>query len=157
MSTLSVLEFKNAVSHFATGVVLVTATTAQGRSGFTCQSFASLSLDPMLVSFAVTHAGASWALMHDATTFGVSILGAEHEDVARRFATSGIDKFDGLEFVNGPQGAPLLATALGQLEGEVVTVTRHGDHDIVVVAADFAETRDGDPLLFWRGRFGTFA
>ena len=51
---------REVLGHFASGVTVVTAVTADGPIGFTCQSFSSLSLDPPLVAFAPSRASRTW-------------------------------------------------------------------------------------------------
>ena len=49
-SAIDPRDFRNALGTFATGVTIVTATTADGKPyGVTCNSFASVSLNPPLV------------------------------------------------------------------------------------------------------------
>ena len=51
MTAVETTSFRDVLGHFASGVVVVTAAGPRGPLGFTCQSFASLSLEPPLVSF----------------------------------------------------------------------------------------------------------
>jgi flavin reductase (DIM6/NTAB) family NADH-FMN oxidoreductase RutF len=155
--SIDTADFRRAAGTFATGVCVVTASTATGPAGFTCQSFVSLSLEPMLVSFAVTHAGNSWARMADATTFAVTVLSESQQELATRFATTAIDKFAETSWTPGPHGAPLVEGGLAHFEGDVATIARHGDHDVVVLAVHYVDERPGRPLLFARGHFETLA
>jgi len=144
------------VGHFATGVVVVTAMGEDGPLGFTCQSFGSLSLDPILVSFSARSASNSWPGIRDSGLLAVNVLSAQQEAVARVFAESALDKFEGISWSHGGNGAPLLDGALARLEGRLVETATYGDHDIAIVAVDRGETLDGAPLLYYRGGFGTF-
>jgi 3-hydroxy-9,10-secoandrosta-1,3,5(10)-triene-9,17-dione monooxygenase reductase component len=49
--TVEPATLREVLGHFASGVVVVTAAGPDGPLGFTCQSFASLSLDPVLIRF----------------------------------------------------------------------------------------------------------
>jgi 3-hydroxy-9,10-secoandrosta-1,3,5(10)-triene-9,17-dione monooxygenase reductase component len=155
MDSLDEARFRATLGHYLTGVTVVAAHTPDGPAGFTCQSFASLSLDPPLVVFAARTAGSSWPKVRDAGVVGISILASDHEDVARQFATSGGDKFAGVALTTGESGAPLLADALAWVEGTIVDVATHGDHDVVVVAVRAVGHRDGEPLAYFRGGFRT--
>jgi len=64
--------------------------------------------------------------------------------------TSGIDKFEDVDWSPGPSGSPLLKGALAHLEGTVVAVSTHGDHDIVVVGVEYAISHPGTPLIYYR-------
>lgn len=148
---------KDMASRYPTGVVVVTANSESGPAGFTAQTFTSLSLEPPLVSFAVATAGRSWAKMSGATVFAVNVLADDQESVAQQFATSGIDKFAGIEWTTGPLGAPLLTGALSSVEGECVSRTTYGDHDLIVLAARHVTHRDGQPLVYFHRLFRTLA
>ncbi len=134
----------------------MSAMTPDGPVGFTCQSFSSHSLSPTLISFSVNTSSASWPLVRSAGCLGVSVLAEDQEDVARTFATSGIDKFAGVSWTLGPGGSPLLEGALAHFEGEIIDVSTHGDHDIVIVGATHATAHPGRPLLYYRGTFSKF-
>jgi flavin reductase (DIM6/NTAB) family NADH-FMN oxidoreductase RutF len=157
VSSLDIAHFKEVVGHYVTGVVVVTAATEGGPAGFTCQTFGSLSLEPILISFAAKSAGESWSRVKHADAVAVNILGSEQEALARVFATSGIDKFEGVGWSDGPRGTPLLDGAIAHLEGALLSATTHGDHDVVVVAVDFVASHPGSPLVYYRGGFGEIA
>jgi len=157
VSSLDIAHFKEVVGHYVTGVVVVTAMTVDGRAGFTCQTFGSLSLEPILVSFAAKTTGQSWSRVKEADAVAINILSSGQETLARVFATSGIDKFDGAGWSAGPRGAPLLEGAIAHLEGQILSRTTQGDHDIVVVSIDFVASHPGTPLAYYRGGFGELA
>ncbi len=155
--TLDVAHFKEVLGHYASGLVIVSATTPDGPAGFTCQTFGSLSLDPPLVTFAASSQGHSRGLVREEAIVGISILAVDQESLARRFATSGVDKFDGAPWEKGPEGSPLLDGALAHIEGRVAGITTHGDHDVAVVEATYVHARSGHPLIYFRGGFGELA
>src|ERR1019366_1534899 len=127
VTSLDVAHFKEVLGHYATGLVVVAATTNDGPVGFTCQTFGSLSLRPVLVTFAAGSEGHSWELVRHSEFVGISILGVDQEPLARRFATTGLDKFDGTPWVRAPDGSPLIDGAIAHLEGRISAVTTHGD------------------------------
>jgi 3-hydroxy-9,10-secoandrosta-1,3,5(10)-triene-9,17-dione monooxygenase reductase component len=157
VSAPDVERFKEVSGHFVTGVVVVTASSTDGLAGFTCQTFGSLSLEPMLISFSASTASTSWPKVRRADSVGINILESRQERLARVFATSGRDKFADLAWSPAPRGAPLIDGALAHLEGSVVDVTAHGDHDLVVVAIDYVRRHDGSPLVYYRGGYGVLA
>jgi len=154
VSSLDVANFKEVVGHYATGVVVITALAPEGPVGFTCQTFGSLSLDPILISFAARTSSNSWPKVRAVGVVGVNILSSGQEALARVFATSGIDKFEGVGWTRGPNGTPLLADALAHLEGRIVAESTYGDHDIAVFEVDYVLTHGGAPLVYYRGGFG---
>ncbi|CAB4782845.1 unannotated protein [freshwater metagenome] len=157
MTELSIPKYREVLGHFATGVVVIAAMTPEGPVGFTCQSFAGLSLEPLLVTFAAQRNGSSWPRMQGAGSLAISVLGEDQESVARTFATSGIDKFAAVAWSPGTNGAPQIAGSIAIVEASIEHSSEHGDHDIVVAAVTGLEARAGAPLLYFRGGFGTFA
>ncbi len=153
MSSLDIAHFREVLGHFATGVVVVTGATPEGPVGFTCQTFGALSLEPTLISFSARTLSNSWPKVREAGTVGVNILASDQEALARVFATTGIDKFDGIGWSPGPNSAPLLDGALAHIEGAIVFVSAQGDHDIVVVSVEYVASHSGTPLVFYRGGF----
>ena len=153
----SIEEFKDAVGRFATGVVVVTAQTPDGPAGFTCQTFGSLSLEPQLVTFAAAVDGRSWARVRAHGVVGINILADDQVEEARRFATSDADRFGAGQWARGPAGSPLLVGAIAHVEGAIVAVRAHGDHEVAIVRADYVAAHDGEPLLFYRAGFSGLA
>lgn len=156
MSSNDIERFKEVLGHFVTGVAVVTASTPEGPVGFTCQTFGALSLHPTLISFSALTSSHSWPRARDVGVVGVNILSSDQETLARVFGKPGIDKFAGVGWSTGPMGAPLIEGALAHLEGRVQFVIAQGDHDIVVVVAEHAESFPGAPLIFYRGGYGGF-
>ncbi|MER7747491.1 flavin reductase family protein [Streptomyces bacillaris] len=156
-------EFRRVLGHFASGVTVVTAHDADGPTGFACQSFASLSLDPPLVAFMVARTSTTWPRIARAGSFCVNILGAGQGALCRGFAVSGADKFAGVAYEGAPAtGSPLLGSVPAWVDCRIHAVHTGGDHLIVVgrVEALGAATAEADgeagPLLFHRGAFGRF-
>lgn len=152
--------FRVVLGHFCSGVTIVTGlrrdTGMIAPVGFTCQSFASLSLDPPLVVFSVAHTSASWPHIRGTGVFGVNILSSQQESLGRRFGERGTDRFAGVAWVSGPAtGVPLLAGSLAWLECTVQAVHPGGDHELVIgrVAALDVGHGSAEPLLFYRGAF----
>jgi flavin reductase (DIM6/NTAB) family NADH-FMN oxidoreductase RutF len=157
VTSLDAAHFKEVLGHYATGLVIVTAATSEGPAGFTCQTFGSLSLDPTLVMFAASSEGSSWSRVRECARVGVSVLSADQEPLARRFATSGVDKFEGVPWEKAPEGSPLLEGALAHIEGNLATIATYGDHDVAVVGVTYVHAHSGHPLIYFRGGFGELA
>lgn len=152
-------EFRRVLGQFASGVTVITAEDDAGPTGFACQSFASLSLDPPLVTFMVARTSSTWPRIARAGVFCVNILGAGQAELCRAFAVSGADKFAGVSHRPAPAtGSPQLDGVPAWIDCRIHAVHTGGDHLIVVgrVEAMGAEG-EGDPLLFHKGRFGRLA
>ena len=146
-------ELRRVMGHFATGVTIVTTHDGAGRCyGLTANAVCSLSLDPPLVLVCVDKRAESHPAFERSRSFVVNILGSDQEELSRRFAVSGGEKFTGLTCRNAACGAPILEGALAWVECRVVAVHEGGDHTIYVGEVDDAGAGDGHPLLFFRGR-----
>jgi 3-hydroxy-9,10-secoandrosta-1,3,5(10)-triene-9,17-dione monooxygenase reductase component len=146
-------RFRQVLGHFCTGVTVITTVDAAGPAGFACQSFAALSLDPPLVLFCPGRSSATWPRIAAAGFFCASVLADGQRELARRFGTSGPDKFAGVPWSPSPSGAPILNGALAWIAGTVEAVHAAGDHYVVVGRVTELGGRPGAPLLFYRGRF----
>jgi len=147
-------DFRRVLSHFATGVTIVTTSDPDGRpTGLTVSAFTSLSLDPPLILVCVDHKSQSYPILREGKAFAVNVLCVDHEGLSRRFASTRLDKFEGVTYRAGHLGLPLLEGALGHLE--CVTVSRHveGDHTIFVGRVEHVGVGDGEPLLYFRGKY----
>lgn len=147
-------DLRRVLGSFATGVVVVTGQDEAGPVGFSCQSFASVSLDPPLVLFCPAHTSLSWPRIAATGRFVVNVLAADQREVCTRFATSGLDKFAGTDWT-GTAWGPALEDVLAQVMCAVKDVHAAGDHDIVVGHVQQLITpREDGPLLFFRGDYG---
>ncbi|GHB13227.1 monooxygenase [Streptomyces tendae] len=146
------------LGHFASGVAVVTADGPDSPVGLTCQSFVSLSLEPPLISFAPARTSRTWPLVRASGAFCVNVLAEEQQRLADAFARSGGDKFRGVAWSPGPDGAPLLEGACAWISCALVHEYDGGDHTIAVgrVTALRAEP-SRDPLIFHRGRYRALA
>jgi flavin reductase (DIM6/NTAB) family NADH-FMN oxidoreductase RutF len=147
-------DFRQVLAHFASGVTIVTTCDADQRpTGLTASAFCSVSLDPPLVLICVDHKSQSFPHLRESGRFGINILHQDHEALSRRFASSRLDKFDGVEFSLGTLGVPLLDRALAHLECRTVNAHIEGDHTIFVGRVEAISVGEGEPLLYYRGRY----
>jgi flavin reductase (DIM6/NTAB) family NADH-FMN oxidoreductase RutF len=156
MSGLDQARFREVLGHFATGITIVTAIDGGEPVGFSCQSFAALSLDPPMVILAPAKTSTSWPRIARAGAFCVNILAEHQEAVCRAFAVSGGDKFDGVDWAPGITGAPLIAGSLASVECTLGAIYEGGDHELVTGHVVTMEIGEGSPLLFYRSGFGRF-
>ncbi|WP_238015475.1 flavin reductase family protein [Dactylosporangium sp. AC04546] len=144
-------RFRSLLRRHAAGVVVV---TAPGPAGFTATSFTSVSLEPPLVSFCLDRRSSSWPAVERAGHVAVHVLAEAQEHVARRFETSGVDRFAApLRWRAGAHDVPVLDDALAVLVCRVAERVHAGDHAIVLAEPVHGEHRDGQPLLYHDGRY----
>jgi flavin reductase (DIM6/NTAB) family NADH-FMN oxidoreductase RutF len=152
---ISADEFRHTLSHFASGVTVITACDRDGRpTGLTASAFTSVSLEPPLILVCVDHKAQSYPALAGGKKFAVNILSHDQETVSRRFATTKIEnKFEGVPFTLSPLGLPLLDDALAHLECATVNIHLEGDHSILVGRVERTRAGAGLPLVYFRGRY----
>jgi flavin reductase (DIM6/NTAB) family NADH-FMN oxidoreductase RutF len=146
---------RDALGAYATGVTVVTAMTPAGPVGITANSFTSVSLDPPLVLWCPALRSARYPAFAEAAHYAIHVLAADQLEVCRRFARSGAH-FDGVDYALSPEGQPVLPGSLARFDCAAVARHDGGDHAILLGRVLRHETRPGDPLLFWGGRYGDF-
>jgi flavin reductase (DIM6/NTAB) family NADH-FMN oxidoreductase RutF len=139
---------------FATGVTIVTTRDERGRPyGLTANAVTSLSLSPPLLLVCVDRKAESHPHFIASGVFVLNILSEAQEELSRRFAVSGGEKFRDLPHHLGRLGTPVLEGTLGHLECRIVETHEGGDHVIHVGEVEHAEFVGGRPLLFFQGRY----
>jgi len=157
--TIDVLDYRRVISHFASGVTVLT-TAVNGRlHGMTANALCSLSLEPTQILICVDHKAHLLRELEEAGRFAVNILSAGQEELSRLFAvTAGPEegRLRGAAYRIGPNGSPLLEGALAYLECDVADRCPGGDHTIFVGSVVGAEVlSDGPPLLFFQSKYRT--
>src|SRR5215203_6624613 len=86
-SAIDPRDFRNALGTFGTGVTIITAVAADGTPyGVTCNSFASVSLNPPLVLWSLGMFSQGLSTFQNATHFTVNVLGVSQQALATKFA-----------------------------------------------------------------------
>lgn len=147
---------RDALGRFATGVTVVTVMGPEGPVGLTANSFAGLSLDPPLVLWAPARASSRFTFYAAAQHFSVHVLGTAQADWPTRFARGGAG-FSGLDWrVNG-EGVPVLSGVLARFDCVRHAMHDGGDHVIIVGQIQRLLMEEGEPLVFAKGRYGSFS
>jgi flavin reductase (DIM6/NTAB) family NADH-FMN oxidoreductase RutF len=151
-------KFRQVLGHFPTGVTVITAANDGVPVGMAVGSFASVSLEPPLVAFFPDRSSSSWPKIQTAGAFCVNMLGDDQEEVCRRFAMKGDDKFAGLGWSPAGSGSPLLDGVIAWIDCDIESVTDAGDHFFVLGRVRELEVggHDRGPLVFFRGGYGRF-
>ncbi|MBM4188374.1 MAG: flavin reductase family protein [Gemmatimonadetes bacterium] len=155
-SPLDAAQFRELCGRFATGVVVVTASPASGApAGMTANSFASVSLEPPLVSVNVDRGSEFHAVIERAASFAINVLSQDQEWISRRFAASASNRFDGVGYRRSERGSIVLAGVVAVIECETLERIPVGDHTIVIGRVVGGDTHDLAPLLYYRGGYRT--
>ena len=156
-SSIDPRDFRNALGTYATGVTIITAAAPDGKPyGLTCNSFASVSLNPPLVLWSLVVYSSSLTIFQNASHFTVNVLGASQQALASKFAKSSDDKFTGVDWTPGLGKAPVLAESVANFQCRSVNRYYGGDHVIFLGAVEAYTYGAKEPLLFARGAFGRF-
>jgi flavin reductase (DIM6/NTAB) family NADH-FMN oxidoreductase RutF len=156
--------FRAAMSHFATGVTVVSSWRDGQPYGLTVSAFCSVSLDPLLVLVSLHRTSRTCAQIVQSGIFAVNILTAEQQTMAERFA--GQEErhamFIEIQHHRGISGAPCLEDTLACVECQVVASYPGGDHvlllgQVVALTTDLRMTAEpsasGEPLLVYRSDY----
>lgn len=156
-SSIDPRDFRHALGTYATGVTIITACAADAKPyGLTCNSFASVSLNPPLVLWSLVIFSQSMGVFQNASHFAVNVLGASQQALANRFAKSSEDKFAGVDWMPGLGNAPLLADCVASFQCRAVNRYYGGDHVIFLGAVEAYSYNRQEPLLFAHGGYGRF-
>ncbi len=151
---VSELEFRNALSRFASGVSVVTTKDADGKfQGITVSAFSSVSLDPPLILVCIEKTTASHFAVELSKTFVVNVLNSAQTEISIRFASPVSDKFDRVDFRLGIDEIPVITGCLANLECRLAEAFDVGDHTIFIGRVENAFITDGDPLLYFRSDY----
>jgi 3-hydroxy-9,10-secoandrosta-1,3,5(10)-triene-9,17-dione monooxygenase reductase component len=143
---------------YATGVAIISTLTSEGEHvAVTVNSFASLSLDPPLILFSLGKTANILAHFQRAQCFAVNILAHQQESLSNAFARPSTACWDACTYSVGENGCALFAGVLAQLECSRYAEIDGGDHRTFFgQVTQMHLGRGADPLLFYRGRYGTY-
>jgi flavin reductase (DIM6/NTAB) family NADH-FMN oxidoreductase RutF len=145
--------FRDCVGEFPTGVAVVTAEHEGTRTGMTLNAFASVSLEPLLVLVSLGHGSRTLWATTESGRFGVSVLRREQAQVALDFSERGAP-FPAEHVERDREGYVTVRGAVAVLRCAVAQIVQAGDHDVVFGNVASIEHPGGEPLIFYRGRFG---
>jgi 3-hydroxy-9,10-secoandrosta-1,3,5(10)-triene-9,17-dione monooxygenase reductase component len=152
---VDILQFRDAMGHFASGVTVVTVSDGAGSvGGLTANAFSSLSLEPPLVLICVDNLSKAREYLDREKAFTIHFLGHHQEDIAMAFAARGPDKANGIGWSLSARGIPVLDDYLVALECEMENSMQGGDHVIIVGRVLDIKTTDTDqpPLTYYKGQ-----
>jgi flavin reductase (DIM6/NTAB) family NADH-FMN oxidoreductase RutF len=157
---LNPTEFRKAMGAFATGVTIITVDLDGEVHGMTANAFTSVSLDPMLVLVCVDHSTRTHAHLHTKKRFGINVLCEDQRAISDYYARAErshehAEAEAGARFDRTRHGTPMLNGALAYLECRLQSAEEAGDHTIFIAEVEDVVLREGDPLLFFRGKYRT--
>jgi len=168
---ISSAEFRRALGAFATGVTIITVShespgEASKIEGMTANAFTSVSLDPPLVLVCVDHDARTHAHLHARKRFGINVLAESHAAISKYYADPArtpslthdrAEAEAGARFSHTQHGTPILDGAIAYLECRLQTTYEAGDHTIFIAEVEEVVVREGEPLIWFRGRYRKMA
>lgn len=150
-------DLRRAVARFAEGVTIVAAQDEDGQPrGMTVSAFLFVSFAPPLIVVSVAGGVPTLSAIQRRGAFGVSILAVDQQALSDRFASAEEGRFESVAYEVLPSGAVTLPGALASLACEVRQELTLGDHSLLVGHVYGATFREGRPLLYYRGKYGSF-
>jgi flavin reductase (DIM6/NTAB) family NADH-FMN oxidoreductase RutF len=143
--------YRSAISHFATGVTVV---TTAGPAGMTANAICSLSLDPLLMLVCLERSSRTLAAVRESKRLAVNVLAQHQQPLASVFASKAPEpeKFLGVGF-DDVDGVPVLHDVVAWLTGELQDLLPGGDHLIGVTAVRSVGSPGGEPLVYYRSGY----
>ena len=155
--SLAPSDFRQAMGSFATGVTVITVEEYGEVHGMTANAFCSVSLEPPLVLVCVDHRARTHAHLHARKRFGINVLRSDQQAISEYYARSLESPQQageaGARFDRTEHGTPVLQGGLAYLECRLHETHHAGDHTIFIAEVETVVVRDGEPLLFFRGRY----
>lgn len=152
-------ELRNALSHYATGITVVTSLDRTGQPlGVTVNSFTSVSLKPPLVLWCLGDQVSGLNDFLATSVFTVNFLSDRQQDISNAFAVPGdASRFEGIQCAPGNNGLPVIRGSIAVFECSRHRLNREGDHWLFLCTVDTWRTGAGAPLLFFKSRYHTLA
>jgi flavin reductase len=156
--TLNSFEFRRAMGCFATGVTIITVSLDGEVHGMTANAFASVSLDPPLVLVCVDKRAITHTHLRQKKRFGINVLAEDQRAISEYYANPDrtherAEAEAGARFDRTAHGTPMLRGALAYLECRLHSAREAGDHTIFIAEVEDVVAKEGDPLLFFRGKY----
>ena len=153
-------EFRRTLSHFCTGIAIITSASDGIPVGLTVQSLVSLSLTPPLVGFSPAKTSASWKAIEKTGNFCANILAANQAGLCKAFAVSAADKFSGVDWHPCQRtGLPIIGGSVAYISCMIEASHETGDHYFVVGRVREMQLLrpSAEPLLAYKGALSDFS
>jgi flavin reductase (DIM6/NTAB) family NADH-FMN oxidoreductase RutF len=146
--------FREVFGRFATGVAVITSAGPSSVGGMTANALCSLSLDPLLALVCFENQARTLPIVRDAGRFAVNLLASDQADLAGVFASK-LPESEKLEGVAHrlEDGVPVIEGSLAWAVCELRELIAGGDHTIAIGLVTSMGLGDGEPLLWYSGRY----
>lgn len=153
--TEQVASFKEAMGNYPTGVTVVTAYDADKKPmGLTVNSFASVSLEPLLILWSIDKRVSTYSDFLSTEKFSVNILAEDQSDLCTLFSSRVADRFSQCDWKESDLQLPVLSNTLAVLQCKTVQQIEAGDHTILIGEVLDIQNESKEPLLYHRRNIG---
>ena len=147
-------DLRTALGSFGTGVTVVTSGNAQSRLvGVTANSFSSVSLEPPIVLWSLVSSSPSLEVFDETGRFVINVLALQQMDFSKQFSKTLTDKFDGVDYIEGLGGLPVIQNCVATFECKTIQRTLVGDHILFLGQVENYVYENKTPLLFCQGNY----
>ncbi|MBE4909100.1 flavin reductase family protein [Bacillus luteolus] len=147
--------FKAVMGNYPTGVTVVTTLNEKGTPlGLTVNSFASVSIDPLLILWSIDKGVSSYDDFIKTDQFAVHVLANDQSDICSLFATKGTDRFANCKWEFSVSKLPIIDGAAGVLHCKTYQTIEAGDHTILIGEVVDIQDHNKEPLLYHKRKFG---
>lgn len=145
---------RKAHGKFVTGVTVVAGLSDDSSPfGLAVNAFMSVSLDPPTIVVCINKTSRSHDLFVRSGAFSVNILTARQIDVAKKFASSGADKFGGVAWRRGTLAVPVIEKCSAVFEAQTTDFLHAGTHTLLIGHVAAVESSDEPPLVYMGSQF----
>lgn len=139
-------------------VAIIAAADDREQTGMAATAWTSLCADPPMVLACVNQSASAHGVIRRARAFSLNVVPAAGEETVAIFSAqrglSGRDRFIDGHWTAGPNGQPLLDTAVAAYECELVADHLYGTHSIFIGRIGAIRRSDAaEALIFLDGGF----
>lgn len=148
--------FKEVMGNYPTGVTVVTTTDKDGNpAGLTVNSFASVSLEPLLLLWSIDNKATNLNSFINGEKFAVHILASSQQDLCKNFSSKNVDRFSTCEWKLSDQNLPIIDGAFAVLQCKTFKTIEAGDHTILIGEVIDIQIEKREPMLYHRRHFAS--
>jgi len=151
----NIIKFKEAMGNYPTGVTVVTMMTDEGVPlGLTVNSFASVSIDPLLILWSIDKRVSTYEQFINSKKFAVHILASDQSELCYLFAARDVDRFSNCEWEKSKHNLPIIKNVAATLQCETFKSVEAGDHMILIGKVIEIDGENPAPLLYHKRHTG---
>jgi flavin reductase (DIM6/NTAB) family NADH-FMN oxidoreductase RutF len=155
MNEKNATKFKEALGNYPTGVTIVTMMTEDNIPlGLTVNSFASVSIDPLLILWSIDKRVSTYNHFTNSKKFAVHILASDQSELCYLFAARDVDRFSNCEWETSEYKLPILKNVAAILQCETYQTIEAGDHMIILGKVVDITGDNRAPLLYHKRHTG---